>query len=466
MKQFLSEDFLLDTKTAHNLYYDVASKQPIIDWHCHILPGEIEQNRRYDNLTQMWLEADHYKWRAMRLAGIDEKYITGDADDREKYDAWVKTLSRCIGNPLYHWTHLELARCFGITEPLNEKTADRIWEKSKQVLASPDFGVRKLIEKFNVDTIFTTDDPSDSLDSHQKLRQDSSFHTKVLPAFRPDKALNIDLPDFPLYIKKLGKAADISIKNIDNLKQALHNRMDAFALQGCRAADQSFTRFPYLPAKTSEIESIFHEALSGKSPSSYDAEKYRTAILRFVAEEYAGRGWLMELHIGAMRNNNTMMYNLIGADTGYDSICDEAVAEKLSRFLDSLAVCSKLPKTVLFTLNPKDNMVLGAMAGNFAEKTGGKIQLGTAWWFNDNKDGMEEQIKCYGNLGVLSNFIGMVTDSRSFLSYPRHEYFRRILCNVIGNWVEKGEFPEDYDVLTEIVEGICYKNAIRHFGLS
>lgn len=465
MKPFLSEDFLLETDTARRLYFDYAEKQPILDWHCHISPAEIAENRRFRNLAQLWLEADHYKWRAMRLNGIAEKFITGDAPDRVKYDAWVQTLSRCVGNPLYHWTHLELSRCFGIGQALNEKSADEIWEKANRVIAAPDFRVNHILKKFNVKTIFTTDDPADSLSAHQKIRQDTAFDTLVLPAFRPDRALNIELPSFPGYIKTLGEAAGMDIRTLDDLKQALHNRIAYFASLGCRAADQSFTRFPYLPTGEKEIVAIFRAALDGIPVSPDQAEKYRTTLLRFLAEKYEAHGWVMELHIGAMRNNNTRMLDAVGPDTGFDSIGDDPVAEKLARFFDSLASGGKLPKTILFPLNPKDSMVFAAMAGNFAEKTDGKLQLGTAWWFNDNRDGMEAQIKTFANLGVLANFIGMVTDSRSFLSYPRHEYFRRILCNVLGHWVENGEYPADYDLLGQIVADICCRNAERFFNL-
>lgn len=466
MKEFMAEDFLLDTETARRLFFDYAAKQPIIDWHCHVPPKEIAENRQFKNIAQMWLEGDHYKWRAMRQCGVDEKYITGGASDREKYDAWVKTLSRAVGNPLYHWTHLELSRCFGIRDVLCEKNADRIWEKANALIAQPGCRVRGILSKMNVEAVFTTDDPADGLRFHKAIREDEGFRTAVLPAFRPEKALHIENAEFASYIKALGEAAGGRIGSFEELKQALRGRMDFFEKMGCRASDQSVTDFPWAPASDDRVEKIFRGALGGSVPTDEETEIYQTALLRWLTGEYAENGWVMELHIGAMRNNNTKMFRRVGPDAGFDSVSDGALARKLSRFLDAADVRGLLPKTVLFSLNPKDNAVLGSMCGNFAEKTDGKVQLGTAWWFNDNRDGMEAQIKTYANLGILSNFIGMLTDSRSFLSYPRHEYFRRILCNVIGNWVENGEFPADYGLLGEIVEGICCRNARKYFGLA
>ena len=464
MKPFIGEDFLLESDTARRLFFDVAQKQPIVDWHCHIPAAEIGQNRQFGDLAQMWLEADHYKWRAMRLADVDEARITGAAAPREKYDAWVQTLPRLIGNPLYHWTHLELARCFGVTDPLTPRNGETVWNAANAVIASPSFRVHEILKKFNVSVIFTTDDPADTLDAHRGIAADGSLQTRVLPAFRPDKALHIEAEGWAAYIEKLADAAGAPIRTFDGLKAALDSRMDVFSALGCRAADQSFAEFPFLPDEARAARA-FAAALGGERPGAADAECFQTALLLFLARAYAARGWAMELHIGAMRNNNAKMLRALGPDAGFDSIADGALAEKLSRFLDTLCEAGSLPKAILFALNPKDNAVLAAMAGNFAEQTDGKLQLGTAWWFNDNRDGMEAQIKTYANLGVLANFVGMVTDSRSFLSYPRHEYFRRILCNVIGGWVENGEYPADFGQLSAIVEGVCGQNALRYFNL-
>ncbi len=465
MKEFLSEDFLLGNETAKELYFGVARKLPIVDWHCHIPPKDIAENRQFDNIAQIWLEGDHYKWRAMRQNGVDEKYVTGGAPAREKYDAWASTVPLCIGNPLYHWTHLELARGFGITETFGEKTADEIWEKTNRVIASPDFRAKRIIEKFNVEVIFTTDDPADSLEYHRQLRQDAGFKTRVYPAFRPDASIHIGAPGFAAYMERLGKAAGVRVERFDDLKQALCSRMDFFAKLGCRTSDQSLEKVPFRPEKPEKVDEIFRNAIQGIRPSPEQEEAYQTALMQFLAEEYCAHGWAMELHIGAMRNCNTRMFRAAGPDTGFDAMGDGNFAEKLSRLLDSAAVRGKLPRTVLFSVNPKDTMVLAALAGSFAEETAGKVQPGPAWWFNDTRDGMEAQMKAFANLGVFAGFIGMATDSRSLLSYPRHEYFRRILCNLIGTWVENGEYPRDMDALRGIVERVCYGNAMRYFDL-
>lgn len=465
MKPFLSEDFLLASDSARRLYFDYAESQPIVDWHCHIPASDFAENRRFRNITELWLGADHYKWRAMRQNGIPEEKITGSSSDREKFDAWACTLSRCIGNPLYHWTHLELSRCFDIHEVLNENTAEKVWDAANAVIASPDFCARSLLQHFKVNTVFTTDDPSDCLAAHALLSRDGSFPASVLPAFRPERALHIEQPVFPDYIRTLGASVNLDIRSFDDLKDALHRRMDDFDAMGCRAADQSFTFFPFLPTDEGQTDQIFRAALGREPMSSEQAEQYMTALLNFLAREYASRGWAIELHIGAMRDNNSKMFAALGADSGFDSICDAPVAQKLSRFLDSLCSADSLPKTVLFPLNPADSVVLASMAGNFAEKTCGRMQLGAAWWFNDHLEGMETQIKTYANFGVLASFIGMVTDSRSLLSYPRHEYFRRIFCNLLGSWVEQGELPADFNWLGTIVQDVCSGNAVRFFNL-
>ena len=399
----------------------------------------------------------------MRSMGVDEKYCTGDASDYEKFFQYAKCIAYAAGNPLYHWTHLELQRFFGIYEPLNEKSAPKIWEKANEIIKSGDFTAQKLIEKSNVYLIGTTDDPVDSLEYHQKLK---NFSTKVVPTFRPDKASNIENSGFSAYIKLLEDKSGIKIKKFADLKAAISSRMDHFAKMGSKISDHSVSFVPFNKANDEEIDQILARALAGGKISADDEEKYKTAFLLFCAREYAKRGWVLQLHIAALRNNNTKMFKNIGADTGFDSIDDNRIAKKLSMFMDELDKDDLLPKTVLYSLNPNDNYTIGTMLGNF-QRGGikGKIQMGSAWWFNDNIDGMVNQIKALGNLGALSAFVGMLTDSRSFLSYPRHEYFRRILCNIIGTWVENGEFSSDEDILKEIIEGISFNNAKAYFGM-
>ena len=465
MKKFMSEDFLLNSRTAKKLYFEYAEKLPVIDWHCYLPPKEIETDKHYSNLTEAWIMTDHYKWRAMRMCGVDEKFITGGATDREKFDKWAEVLPRCIGSPLYHWAHLELSRIFGIQVPLSPKTATMIWETAGAMLQDDSFSTRGLMERFRVRSVFTTEDPTDSLVSHVRIRSDVKFRTKVLPSFQPDRVLDISDPLFPEYVKRLQSAAGIEICSFEDLKKALSSRMDFFDLLGCRASSQELAAFPFAVQKTGECAKIFNEAMEGRIPDELKSEKYRTCLLRFLAKEYYRRGWVMKLCIGALRNNNTKMYHRIGPGAGFDSVDDYAVAEKLSHFLDSLEMENCLPKTVMFTLNPKDYIVLGTMLGNFASELDGKLQFGMAPWFNDSAEGIAAQIKMLAGLCVFANFIGMITDSRSFLSYPRHEYFRRSLCNILGEWVENGEYPPDYDMLGRIVEGICYKNAAAFFGI-
>ncbi|MBE6716934.1 MAG: glucuronate isomerase [Ruminococcaceae bacterium] len=465
MKKFMDADFLLSTETAKKLFAE-ANDEPIFDWHCHLSPKEIYENKTPRDIAELWLSADHYKWRGMRGVGIDEEYITGSKSPYEKFKAWAKAMPNFIGNPLYHWTHLELQRYFGIYETLNEKTADMIWEKANSMIAEGGFTPRELIEKSNVYCVCTTDDPADTLEYHALIAEDKSFKCKVLPAFRPDKALAIEAPAYLSWLSILREVSGKKILTYKELKEVILERIEHFAEMGCRATDHAFTPVPYVRMEDSDIEKIFAKVLDGKEISSYEAEGYKTELFRFLAKEYYKRGWGMEIHIGPMRNNNTKMFKKLGPDAGYDSIADNEVAYKLSRLLDSLDCENSLPKTVLFTLNPKDNYVLGTMLGNFqSSEAASKIQFGTAWWFNDNIDGMREQIKALGNLGVLSKFIGMVTDSRSFLSYPRHEYFRRIVCEFIGNLVENGEYPDDMDFLGDAVRDIAFRNAKTYFGL-
>ena len=443
MKKFMDENFLLSNDTAVTLYHKYAKEMPIIDYHCHLSPKEIYENKKFKNITDVWLYGDHYKWRAMRSNGIEEKYITGDSTDYEKFIEWVKTLSIAIGNPLYHWTHLELQRYFQIYETLNEKTAPEIWEETNKMLAGEGFGARDLINKSNVKIICTTDDPTDSLEYHLKLKEDKHFDVKVLPAFRPDKGLRINKDAFIPWVKKLEQVSEISICNYKGFLASLESRVNFFNSMGCKVSDHGLDSMKYLEATEEEIEKIFIKGMNGIKVTPEEETKYATYTLRFLGKLYSKLGWTMQLHIAAMRDNNTRMLNKVGQDVGFDSIDDKSIAYALSRFLDSLDKEDKLPKTILYTLNPKDNYVLGAMLGNFqGGGIPGKIQFGSAWWFNDNRDGMVEQMKALANLGLLSKFIGMLTDSRSFLSYTRHEYFRRIVCNLIGEWVENGEFPQ------------------------
>jgi len=464
MKQFMDKDFLLDNEPAKALFA-AAKEMPIFDWHCHLSPKEIYENEQPADIAQLWLAGDHYKWRALRSAGVDEKYITGDASAYEKFKAWAGIMPLLIGNPLYHWTHLELQRYFGIYEPLTAATADDIWNRANAKIAQGGFQPRDLIVNSNVTCLCTTDDPADTLEYHVKIAE-SGFACKVLPAFRPDKALNIDLNGFLEWLAALSKTAGKAIQSYADLVAVLKERIGFFESMGCRASDHAFTRVPYARASAEELEGIFAKALAGETLCPCEVEKYKTELMRMLAKEYAARGWGMEVHIAAMRNNNAPMFQKLGPDTGYDSIADYEVAEKLSRLMDSLESEGALPRTILFTLNPKDNYVLGSMLGNFqSAEAASKIQFGSAWWFNDNLDGMREQMKALGNTGVLAKFVGMVTDSRSFVSYPRHEYFRRILCGLIGDMVENGLYPNDMETLCAVVRDISYNNALAYFGV-
>lgn len=466
MKKFMDENFLLSNDTAIDLYHNYAKDMPIIDYHCHLNPKEIYENKRFKNITEVWLYGDHYKWRAMRSNGIDEKYITGDASDYEKFMSWARTMPMTIGNPLYHWTHLELQRFFGIYDILNEKNAPVIWEKANELLNSEGFGARELIKKSNVKVICTTDDAIDSLEYHIKLKEDKDFDVKVLPALRPDKAFLINNETFIPWVEKLGQVVGKTIKSYDEFLEALESRIRFFHSVGCRVSDHALDSVTYAEASKEELEGIFEKALREGKVSREEESKYKTAVLQFLGKMYSELGWAMQYHIAALRNNNTKMFKQLGPDTGFDSINDGEIAYPLARLLDSLQVNNSLPKTILYTLNPKDNYVIGTMLGNFqGSEVPGKIQFGSAWWFVDNKEGMIEQMKTLANLGLLSRFVGMLTDSRSFLSYTRHEYFRRILCNLIGEWVENGEVPEDMELLGSIVQGIAYNNAKEYFGM-
>lgn len=466
MKKFMDEDFLLNNETAVKLFHDYASKSPIFDFHCHLNPKDIYEDIRFKNITEVWLYGDHYKWRLMRSNGVDERYITGDADDYSKFLEFAKTIPMAIGNPVYHWTHLELQRYFGINELLNEKTAPVIWEKVNSMLNSSEFSVKNIIKKSNVKILCTTDDPTDSLEYHKLLKEDDNFDVKVLPAFRPDKGINIDKDDFKDWVKKLGEVCGKAIESYDDYLDALNSRLEFFDSYGCRLSDHALDFVAYEESTKEEVDEIFKKALKGEKLSQIEVDKYKTSVLQFLGKRYKELGWAMQLHIAALRNTNTRMFKKLGPDTGYDSINDVNIAYPLSKLLDSLESTGSLPKVILYTLNPKDNYVLAALMGSFqGEGIPGKMQFGSAWWFNDNIDGMTEQMKTLANVGLLSKFVGMVTDSRSFLSYPRHEYFRRILCNLIGEWVEKGEVPDDIGLLGKIVQDISFNNAVNYFGV-
>ncbi|MBN1467557.1 MAG: glucuronate isomerase [Fusobacteriaceae bacterium] len=466
MKKFMDDNFLLESKTAEELYHKYAKEMPIYDYHCHLSPKEIYENKKFKNITEAWLGGDHYKWRAMRSNGVEEKYITGESKDYDKFMSWARTLPKAIGNPLYHWTHLELQKYFGIEEILSEKTAEVIWEKANKLILKDEFSARSLIKRSNVKVICTTDDPIDNLEYHIKLKEDKSFDVKVLPTFRPDKVVEIKKDDFISWVEKLKNVSEKEINSYSDLKNALVARIDFFHEVGCRISDHGLVDVPYLEGTEEEASEIFLKALNKSEITKFEENKYKTNILHFFGKEYAKRNWTMQIHFGALRNNNTNMFKKLGADTGFDSVNDSNVAYEISRILDSLEKENSLPKTILYTLNPKDNYVLGTMLGNFqGEGIKGKIQFGSGWWFNDNKDGMIEQMKALGNLGLLGNFVGMLTDSRSFLSYTRHDYFRRIMCNLIGQWVENGEYPYDEEILEEIIKGISFNNAKEYFGI-
>ena len=464
MKTFLDDDFLLTTPTARRLY-QVARSMPILDYHCHLDPKEIAQDRRFENITQVWLGGDHYKWRLMRANGVDEAYITGDAPDREKFQKWAETLELAIGNPLYHWSHLELRRYFGYEGVLNGDTAQEVWELCNQKLQEPGMSARNLIANSGVTLVCTTDDPADSLEWHQQLAQDSSFPVKVLPAWRPDAAMGLERPEYLDYLQRLGQAAGVEIRTYADLKEALLSRMAFFDKMGCRASDHALTVAVCQPASEEELERVFQKRLEGEPLTQEELAAFQTGFLRFVAGEYKRLGWVMQLHYGCRRNNNTRMFHKLGRDTGYDAVLQGTPSLEVAAFLDLLASQDALPRMVLYSLNPNDDEGLNSVIGCFQDGTPlGRIQQGSAWWFNDHKAGMVKQLTAFANGGLLGNFIGMLTDSRSFLSYPRHEYFRRILCELLGAWVENGEYPADWKALEKMVRGVCYNNAVEFFG--
>ena len=465
MKAFMDKDFLLETETAQKLYHEYAAKMPILDYHCHINPQEIAEDRKFENITQVWLGADHYKWRQMRSNGVEEKYITGDASDREKFQKWAETLEKAIGNPLYHWSHLELQRYFGYYGALNGETAEEVWNLCNAKLQEDGMSARNLIRQSNVTLVCTTDDPVDSLEWHEKIAADESFEVRVLPAWRPDKAMNLEKTDYLEYLKKLEVVSGVKIDSFASLIEALRIRMDYFAEHGCSVSDHGLEYVMYAPASEEEIEAIFAKRLRGEAVSRADELQFKTAYMVALGREYHKKNWVMQLHYGVKRDNNGMIFGKLGPDAGIDCINNYAPSSEMADYLNALAITDELPKTILYSLNPTDNAAIGTIIGCFqSEEARGKIQQGSAWWFNDNKQGMIEQMTSLANLGLLGNFIGMLTDSRSFLSYTRHEYFRRIMCNLIGGWVENGEYPADEKVLGRMVQDISYNNAVRFFG--
>ena len=466
MVRFLSDDFLLSNPTAIKLYHSYAAHMPIVDYHCHIDPKEIYKDRRFDNLAQVWLGGDHYKWRIMRSNGVEEFYITGGASDWEKFEKFAQTLPRCIGNPMYHWCHLELKNFFGYTGILNEKTAREVWELANDKLRhDPLLTARGLIRRSNVVMVGTTDDPCSDLRYHELLAQ-SDFETKVCPSFRPDLALNLHKPGFPAYIAKLSEASGVQIRSAADVAQALSARIAFFDAHGCRASDHGLDYVMYRQATREQIEESFQKALRGEKLTAEEIEGYQTYLLLHCGREYARMGWVMQLHFSCMRNPNSRAFATLGADTGFDSMAVSDSCVALYALMDAWEREGKLPKTILYSLNPGDDSWIDTLIGAFQDATiPGKIQHGSAWWFNDNKTGMVNQLTSLANLSILGNFVGMLTDSRSFLSYARHEYFRRILCNLLGTWVENGEYPDDMEFLGTLVQDICTNNAKRYFRL-
>ena len=465
MKPFMNQDFLLKSEPAKLLYHSHAEKMPIIDYHCHINPMEIYEDKRYTSITEVWLGGDHYKWRAMRSCGVPERYITGDATPAEKFQKWAETIPNLIGNPLYHWTHLELQRYFGITEPLNGSNAMEIYEKCNAILAQPDMSVRGIIRKSGVKLICTTDDPADDLKAHELLAADPTAPAVVLPAFRPDKAMRADKPDFPQYVARLEKVVGYEINTVADMRRALADRIGYFEGHGCRVSDHALDYCFCVTASEEELDGIFARAKAGKAITWNEQLAYHTALLIAVGREYCKRNWVMQLHFGCIRDNSSKMFSRLGADTGFDAMNDASNALGLARFLDALEQAQALPKTILYSLNPADNGIIGTLMGCFQTDSPipGRIQQGSAWWFNDHKPGMEAQMTSLMSLGAMGTFNGMLTDSRSFLSYTRHEYFRRILCNLFGQMVEDGEYPADMEALGKMVENISYYNTLHYF---
>jgi glucuronate isomerase len=464
---FITENFLLHNETAVALYHDYAKDQPIIDYHCHLSPKEIAENKKFENLTQIWLYGDHYKWRAMRASGVDEKFITGNASDWEKFIAWAETVPKTLRNPLYHWTHMELKRPFGISDKLlNKDTAKEIWETCKAKLAQDEFSVRGIMQRFNVKLVCTTDDPVDSLEYHQNIRANTGFKIRVLPAFRPDKGMAIENGvAFRDWVRKLSEISGITINNFSDYLTAIHRRHDFFHAQGCRVSDHGIETAYTEEYSDFEIKTIFKKALDVQSLERSEILKFKSAMLYEFGIMDHEKGWVQQYHIGALRNINSRMFRTLGPDTGYDSIGDFEIARPLAKLLSRLDDENKLAKTILYNVNPRDNELMATMIGNFQDGSApGKMQFGSAWWFLDQKNGIEKQIEALSNMGLLSRFIGMLTDSRSFLSYPRHDYFRRVLCNILGDEMEKGLIPNDMSLVGSMIADICFNNANDYFG--
>jgi glucuronate isomerase len=465
-KMFIHEDFLLDTEQARRLYHDHAEQLPIIDFHCHIPPKEMAENHRFENVARIWLAGDHYKWRAMRAAGVDERFITGDAPDLEKFEKWAETVPRTLGNPLYHWTHLELKRVFGIDRLLGPATAKNIWDECNAKLATDDFTTQGIVRRMNVEAVCTTDDPVDDLRYHKMLRDAKGFPVRVYPAFRPDKAMAIeDLEAFRRYVGLLSQAADIEVLTYADFIKAIRKRHEYFHAMGCRLSDHGLQTIFAEDYTDAEIRKTFAAVMAGKAVAPYVLLQFKSALLYEFAVMDWEKGWVQQYHLGALRSANSRLLRTLGPDTGFDSIGDFEIARPLAKFLDRLDDENKLAKTVLYNVNPRDNELLVTMAGNFQDgSVSGKIQYGPAWWFLDQMDGMTKQVKALANMGLLSQFIGMTTDSRSFLSYPRHEYFRRLLCRILGGDMKGGLLPDDLDLVGGLVQDICYSNAKRYFG--
>lgn len=461
----MNDNFLLETKAAEELYHGYAKSMPIIDYHCHLSPADIAADRKFNNITEIWLAGDHYKWRAMRANGVDEKYCTGKAGDREKFMKWAETVPATLRNPLYHWTHLELRRYFNIEELLSPDTAEAIYEKTTALLQTDGYTVRNLLRKMNVEAVCTTDDPIDSLEHHQKIREDG-FEIKVLPTWRPDKAMAVEnVGEYNSYLDKLAKVAGQEIRNFMDLLEALAKRHDFFASMGCRLSDHGLETFCYEEYAHEEIEEIFKHLRNNRQVTKLEQLKFKTAMLVELAVMDHEKGWTQQFHVGAIRNNNSRMLELNGPDTGYDSIGDFPIAQAMSKLFDRLNKLDQLAKTIVYNLNPADNALMVTMAYNFNDgKIPGKMQYGSGWWFLDQKKGMEDQLNSLSQLGLLSRFVGMLTDSRSFLSFPRHEYFRRILCNLLGRDMENGEIPDNMEMVGGMVQDICYRNARGYFG--
>ena len=465
MKKFMDADFLLENEVAKKLYHDYAEAMPIYDYHCHISPKMIAENHQFANIGELMLGGDHYKWRVMLSNGVEEQFIRGDASWFDKWMAFASSLKYCIGNPMYHWTHLELQRVFGIDDILSEKTAEDIWNRANALLATEEYRCHGLIEKFGVKLICTTDDPIDDLQYHKAIAaMDTSF--VVYPAWRPDKLINIDRAGFAEYIAALSEVSGVACKDMDGVLKALEVRLDYFHAAGARVADHAMDTVPYARPCAEKADAVMAKALAGETLTAEEVAAYKSYLWVKLGAMYKARGWVQQYHIGAMRNNNPRMFEKYGPDVGFDSIDDTCIAQNLSHLMADQEREGNLPKTILYCLNPKDNYVIGTMLGNFqGDCIPGKIQFGSGWWFCDQQFGMIEQMKSLASLGLLGRFVGMLTDSRSFISYTRHEYFRRILCNLIGKWVENGEYPEDYEVLGELVKGISYNNAVEYFGM-